>query len=113
LTEITDSPFWPRVPYVQPFAGNGMFSLHTAYENHPFARLHAGQTCRVIATPDHFRLSRLGEIVITGHVHLEIVQDMTGDVTGYIESNQAQTITYATNRCRGIADRFGITGNKS
>ena len=65
------------------------------------------QACGIMTTPDHFRLSMLGEIIVTGHVHLEIVERMSDAHPGFIESDHAVTISHDTNRCRGITGNTG------
>ena len=65
------------------------------------------QACGIMTAPDHFRLSMLSEIIITGHVHLEIIERMGDAHTGYIESDHAVTISQDNNRCRGITGSVG------
>ena len=48
----------------------------------------------IVTAPDHFCLSMLGEVIVAGHVHLEIVERMGDVCSGFIESDHATNFSH-------------------
>ena len=58
------------------------------------------QASGIVTTPDHFRLSMLSEVIVTGHVHFEIIERMGNAHAGFIESDHAANFSHDPHGCR-------------